>query len=142
MSEKTSVYLCAPINALVEGIYEEKIPFSEVKKHGDFGLGTFDHLDGEMIMLDGQIFQILAAEGGLLTVLGVVLGFVIGWSISLILVFIVNPQSFHWTMQLYLPWGWLVIVALVMVASAALTALIAGRHAVSGNVIRAVREDW
>ena len=48
------------MNALVEGIYEEKIPFSEVKKHGNFGLGTFDHLDGEMIMLEGQIFQIRA----------------------------------------------------------------------------------
>src|SRR5438132_7080236 len=61
--EKTSpnenrVYLCAPVNALVEGIYEQKIPFTEVKKHGDFGLGTFDHLDGEMVMLDGQIYQI------------------------------------------------------------------------------------
>lgn len=53
-----TVYLCAPVNALVEGIYEEKIPFSKVKKHGDFGLGTFDHLDGEMIMLDGKVFQI------------------------------------------------------------------------------------
>lgn len=93
-------------------------------------------------MMRRQIFKILAVEGGLLTVLGVVLGFVIGCSISLILVFIVNPQSFHWTMQLHLPWGWLAMVALVMVASAALTALIAGRHAVSGNVIRAVREDW
>jgi len=60
MKENNSVYLCAPVNALVEGIYEEKIPYSAVKKHGDFGLGTFDHLDGEMIMLDGQIFQILA----------------------------------------------------------------------------------
>lgn len=58
--DRNSVYLCAPVNALVEGIYEEKIPFSEVKKHGDFGLGTFDHLDGEMIMLDDQIFQIRA----------------------------------------------------------------------------------
>src|SRR5207253_6627904 len=36
----------------------QKIPFTEVKKHGDFGLGTFDHLDGEMVMLDGQIYQI------------------------------------------------------------------------------------
>jgi acetolactate decarboxylase len=53
-----SLYLCAPVNALVEGIYEEKIPLSEVKKHGDFGLGTFDHLDGEMVMLDGAIYQI------------------------------------------------------------------------------------
>ena len=42
----------------MEGIYEQKIPLTEVKKHGDFGLGTFDHLDGEMVMLDGQIYQI------------------------------------------------------------------------------------
>jgi len=89
-----------------------------------------------------QIFSMLAAEGGLLTLLGIVLGFVLGWSISLILVFIVNPQSFHWTMQLHLPWGWLTMIAGIMLVSAALTALLAGRQAVSGNVIRAVREDW
>lgn len=52
------IYLCSPANALVEGIYEAKIPFWEIKKHGDFGIGTFDHLDGEMIMLDGVIYQI------------------------------------------------------------------------------------
>jgi acetolactate decarboxylase len=57
---KHEVYLCAPVNALVEGIYEEKIPFTEIKKHGDFGLGTFDHLDGEMIMLNSRIWQIRA----------------------------------------------------------------------------------
>ena len=54
------IYFCSPINALVEGIYEEKIPFTEIKKHGDFGLGTFDHLDGEMVMLDGNIYQMTA----------------------------------------------------------------------------------
>lgn len=58
--KNNSVYFCAPINALVEGIYEEKIPFSEVLKHGDFGLGTFDKLAGEMIMLDGAIYQMNA----------------------------------------------------------------------------------
>jgi acetolactate decarboxylase len=52
------VYLCAPVNALVEGLYEQKIPFTQIKQHGDFGLGTFDDLDGEMIMLDGQIYQV------------------------------------------------------------------------------------
>lgn len=52
------IYFCAPVNALVEGIYQQKIPFTEIKQHGDFGLGTFDHLDGEMIMLDGEIYQI------------------------------------------------------------------------------------
>ena len=54
------IYLCAPVNALVEGVYEERIPYAEIKKHGDFGLGTFDGLDGEMVMLDGKIFQITA----------------------------------------------------------------------------------
>jgi acetolactate decarboxylase len=54
------IYLCAPINALVEGIYEEHIPLTEIKKHGDFGLGTFDKLDGEMVILDGRVYQITA----------------------------------------------------------------------------------
>jgi len=54
------LFLCAPVNALVEGIYEQKIPFTEVKKHGDFGLGTFDNLDGEMVMLEGKVYQITA----------------------------------------------------------------------------------
>ena len=57
-SNANRVYLCAPVNALVEGIYEQKIPFSQIKQHGDFGLGTFDDLDGEMVMLDGEIYQI------------------------------------------------------------------------------------
>jgi len=53
-----AIYLCAPVNALVEGIYEQKVPFREIRKHGDFGLGTFDHLDGEMVMLDGLVYQV------------------------------------------------------------------------------------
>jgi acetolactate decarboxylase len=57
-----SIYLCSPVNALVEGIYEQKIPFTELRKHGDFGLGTFNNLDGEMVMLDGKIYQI-TSEG-------------------------------------------------------------------------------
>lgn len=56
--QHSAIYLCAPVNALVEGIYEENIPLAEIKTHGDFGLGTFDQLDGEMIMLDGQVYQI------------------------------------------------------------------------------------
>ncbi len=55
---ESRLYLCAPVNALVEGIYEQRISLTEVKKHGDFGLGTFDHLDGEMVMLDGRVYQI------------------------------------------------------------------------------------
>ncbi len=54
----SAIYLSTPINALVEGIFEENVPFSEIKRHGDFGLGTFNDLDGEMMMLDGIIYQI------------------------------------------------------------------------------------
>ncbi len=57
---KKSIYLCAPVNALVEGIYEEDISLSDVMQHGDFGIGTFDDLDGEMIILDGCCYQIHA----------------------------------------------------------------------------------
>lgn len=89
-----------------------------------------------------QILAVLATEGGLLTALGIAIGFVLGASISLILVFIVNPQSFHWTMELHMPWGLIATVALVLLASAVATALVAGRHAVSRDVVRVVREDW
>lgn len=89
-----------------------------------------------------QILSILTAEGGLLSAFGVFLGFLLGWAISLILVFIVNPQSFHWTMQMHLPWDWIIIVAGIMLLSAALTALMTARNALSGNVVQAVREDW
>jgi acetolactate decarboxylase len=61
-TDENRVYLSSPVNALVEGIYEEHIPFAEIKRHGDFGLGTFDHLDGEMVMLEGRIYQ-MAADG-------------------------------------------------------------------------------
>ncbi len=53
-----AIYLCAPVNALVEGIYEENVSFAEIKLHGDFGLGTFNDLDGEMLMLNATTYQI------------------------------------------------------------------------------------
>ena len=90
----------------------------------------------------GQILSILALEGGALTALGIATGFVLGLLISFVLVFIVNPQSFHWTMQLHLPWPLIATVAGALLTAAALTALIAGRQALSAGPIRAVREDW
>ena len=90
----------------------------------------------------GQVLRILALEGGSLTVLGVATGFALGLLISLILVYVVNPQSFHWTMQLHLPWPLLGSVAAVLVAASVATALVSGRYALSGGPVRAVREDW
>ncbi|RJF98177.1 FtsX-like permease family protein [Noviherbaspirillum saxi] len=93
-------------------------------------------------VLRRQILAMLAIEGTLLTLLGIAVGFVLGGAISLILVFVVNPQSFHWTMQLHLPVLLLMTIASLLLISAALTALIAGRYAVSQDAVRAVREDW
>ncbi|WP_377705416.1 ABC transporter permease [Pseudoduganella sp. UC29_71] len=89
-----------------------------------------------------QILAILALEGGALTGLGIATGAVLGWVISLVLVFVVNPQSFHWTMQMHLPLPLLGTVAAALLLAAALTALLSGRQALSGAPIRAVREDW
>ncbi len=56
--KENAVYLSAPINALVEGLYVENTTMAQIKQHGDFGLGTFNFLDGEMVLLDGSVYQI------------------------------------------------------------------------------------
>lgn len=89
-----------------------------------------------------QVLGILALEGGALAGLGIACGFALGFVISLVLVFIVNPQSFHWTMQLHLPWPLLASVAAALLLASVATALVSGRYALSGAPVRAVREDW
>ena len=89
-----------------------------------------------------QVLTMLAGEGVLLAALAILVGFAVGWCISLVLVFVVNPQSFHWTMQMHLPWPLLAIVTGALLLSAAATALVSGRLAVAGSAVRAVREDW
>jgi putative ABC transport system permease protein len=89
-----------------------------------------------------QILALLASEAGWLTLLGIALGCVLGFAISLILVFVVNPQSFHWSMSLHVPWTMIAVIACVMLASSCATALLSGRRAVSVDAVRAVREDW
>lgn len=45
--------------ALVQGVYQGCVSVGTVRQHGDFGLGTFDALDGEGLMLDGHVYQAL-----------------------------------------------------------------------------------
>jgi acetolactate decarboxylase len=51
------LYQVSTIDALMQGVYDGVEPVSELKKHGGFGIGTFDALDGEMIVLDGVVYQ-------------------------------------------------------------------------------------
>ncbi|SAK43678.1 outer membrane-specific lipoprotein transporter subunit LolC [Caballeronia hypogeia] len=90
----------------------------------------------------GQIVALLASEAAWLTLLGIAMGCVLGFAISLILVFVVNPQSFHWSMSLHIPWSMIAVIACVMLASSCATAVLSGRRAVSVDAVRAVREDW
>ena len=46
------------IGALVQGIYERAVSSTFLLNYGDFGIGTFDNLDGEMVVLDGVIYQV------------------------------------------------------------------------------------
>ncbi len=48
----------ATIDALLAGVYDGHITIGELLEFGDFGLGTFDKLDGEMLVLDGVVYQI------------------------------------------------------------------------------------
>ena len=44
--------------ALVQGVYERAVSSNLLLNYGDFGLGTFENLDGEMVVLDGAIYQV------------------------------------------------------------------------------------
>jgi acetolactate decarboxylase len=54
----STLYQISTSTALVEGVYSGSIPSSVLLDHGDFGLGTFENLEGEMVILDGQIYQV------------------------------------------------------------------------------------
>ena len=90
----------------------------------------------------GQIRGMLAAEGGLLALAGSVAGLAAGAAISLVLVYVINRQSFHWSMELHPPYLLLAGFIAVLVVLAVLTALISGREAMGMGPVRAVREDW
>ena len=90
----------------------------------------------------GQILSMLATEGVLLGLIGGVAGLTLGLVMGQVLIHVVNPQSFHWTMETRLPLMLLASVMTALVVSAAGTALVAGRRAVSSDAVQAVREDW
>ncbi len=90
----------------------------------------------------GEIRAMLAAEGGLLALLGALAGLAVGAAISLILIFVVNRQSFSWSMELQPPYAFLAALVLILVALAVLTAILSGKEATGMGPVRAVREDW
>jgi putative ABC transport system permease protein len=93
-------------------------------------------------VLRRQIVAMLAIEGALLGAIGVVAGLALGLTMSQVLIHVVNPQSFHWTMETRLPLDLFASLAVALVLAGAVTAVLAGRRALSTDAVRAVREDW
>jgi putative ABC transport system permease protein len=93
-------------------------------------------------MTRGQIGAMLAAEGGLLALLGVAVGLALGAAIGLILIHVVNRQSFNWSMDLHPPYLLLAGLSVLLILLSSLTAFLSGREATGIGPVRAVKEDW
>jgi len=63
-NSKDLIYQYSIIDALLAGVYDGDMTFGELKKHGDFGIGSFNHLDGELYINDGKVFK-LRYDGGI-----------------------------------------------------------------------------
>jgi len=53
-----SIFQYSTLSALLEGIYDGELTIGELKKHGNFGIGTFNALDGEMVLYDGHCYKV------------------------------------------------------------------------------------
>lgn len=89
-----------------------------------------------------QILAVVAGEGAAWTFIGALAGLGLGLAVSVVLVHVVNPQSFHWTMDLLVPWGRLLALCAAVIAAGTATAWLAGRAAAGRDAVLAVKEDW
>ncbi|MCQ1539204.1 acetolactate decarboxylase [Methanocalculus taiwanensis] len=55
--DREIIFQVSTIDALLESVYDGVMPVSELTRYGDLGIGTFDSLDGELIMVDGVVYQ-------------------------------------------------------------------------------------
>ncbi len=89
-----------------------------------------------------QILTVVAGEGAAWTLIGSVAGLALGLVVSAVLVHVVNPQSFHWTMDWVAPWLRLLGLCTAVVLAGTVTAWLAGRAAAGQDAVLAVKEDW
>ncbi len=89
-----------------------------------------------------QIVTVVAGEGATWTAAGALLGLALGLVVAAVLVHVVNPQSFHWTMELLLPWPRLAVLCVAVIVAGSAAAAYAARRAASQDAVQAVRQDW
>jgi putative ABC transport system permease protein len=89
-----------------------------------------------------QVIALVGLEASAWLVAGTLIGVVLGLMMALVLVHVVNPQSFHWTMPLQVPVSRLAALALAVLAAGITTALWSARRAAGRSAVMAVKEDW
>jgi putative ABC transport system permease protein len=89
-----------------------------------------------------QVVGVVGGEGAAWTAAGALVGLGLGLLVSVVLVKVVNPQSFHWSMELLLPWPRLAALCAAVVAAGTLTAAFSARAAAGRDAVLAVKEDW
>jgi putative ABC transport system permease protein len=89
-----------------------------------------------------EVVGVVAGEAAAWTTVGAAVGLALGLAIAVVLVHVVNPQSFHWTMELLLPLPRLAGLLAAVLAAGVITATLSARHAVSQDAVAAVKEDW
>ena len=89
-----------------------------------------------------DVVLVVAGEGAAWVAAGTLVGLALGLAISLVLVHVVNPQSFHWTMDLVLPVGRLALLCAAVLAAGVATAAFSARSAAGRSAVLSVKEDW
>ena len=89
-----------------------------------------------------QVIGLVSLETLVWLAAGCAVGLALGVAIAAVLVFVVNPQSFHWTMPMQLPAAPLLSLAAAVLAAGAATAAFSARQAASRHAVLAVKEDW
>ena len=89
-----------------------------------------------------QVIALVGAEAAAWLLAGSLIGLALGLLMAVVLVQVVNPQSFHWTMPLLLPLPRLAALAGAVLGAGCLTALWSARRAAGRSAVLAVKEDW
>jgi putative ABC transport system permease protein len=89
-----------------------------------------------------QILGVVCGEAAAWLAAGIAIGLALGVAVSVVLIHVVNPQSFHWTMDLLIPWGPLAALCAAMMVCGIATALLSARASVARDAVLAVKEDW
>jgi len=89
-----------------------------------------------------QLVALVTREAAVWVAAGALVGVVLGLAVSAVLVHVVNPQSFHWTMEMVLPAARLLALAAAVFVAGTLTSAFAARGATARRAVLSVKEDW